>query len=227
MPIQVICPGCHTRFKVSEKFAGKSGACPKCKGSIQVPGADESVVIHEPEHSEMGAKDARGQFVLKPVAKTDSQFSIVMFIAVLAIAVAVLAAAIVMRGADTGTQQIAMALGALLLAPPLTWAGYKFLRDDELEAHMGRELAIRTVVCSLAYAGLWGVYTWLYPMIMGDTSMESWDPTVIPLIVPILVVGAGAAYVCYDLTLGSGFFHYCLYLLVTVLLRMTMGLPPL
>ena len=227
MPIQVLCPGCHTRFKVSDKFAGKSGACPKCKGTIQVPDADQSVVVHEPEHSEMGAKDARGRYVLKPVAKTDAKFSPVMFIAVLVIAIAAFAVAFAARGMEAGTQQIAKALGALLLAPPLTWAGYTFLRDDELEAHMGRELAIRTAACSLAYAGLWGVYAWLYPMIMGDTSLDTWDPVVFVLIGPILLVGAGAAYVCYDLTFGSGFFHYCLYLLVTVLLRLTMGLPAL
>ena len=227
MPIQVICPGCHTRFKVSDKFAGKSGACPKCKGSIQVPDADQSVVIHEPEHSEMGAKDAKGRFVLKPVARTDAKFSLVMFIAVFVLAIGVFAVAIAVRGMETGPPQIVMILGALLLAPPLTWAGYTFLKDDELEAHMGRSLAIRTAFCSLAYAGLWGVYAWLYPMIMGDATLETWDPVMIVIIGPILLVGAGAAYVCYDLTFGSGFFHYCLYLLVTVLLRLTMGMTAL
>ena len=226
MSIQVVCRSCHSRFKVSDKFAGKSGACPKCKATIEVPAAGDDVVIHEPEHSEEGAKDTRGRLVLKPVERTDAQFSPVITGTVVVLAIAAFATAAVMRGAEQGTTSIVMIVGAVLLAPPLTWAGYTFLRDDELEAHQGRELAIRTAACSFAYAGLWGVYMWLYPMVMGDTSMETWDPTLFPLIAAIVVVGTGAAYVCYDLTLGNGFFHFCLYLLVTVLLRLTMGLPP-
>ena len=63
MPINVICPGCHTRFKVGDQHAGKTGACPKCKGPIQIPAAADEVVIHEPE-SEAGAKNAQGRNVL-------------------------------------------------------------------------------------------------------------------------------------------------------------------
>ena len=37
MSIPVVCPGCRTRFKVSDRFAGQSGACPKCKAKIEVP----------------------------------------------------------------------------------------------------------------------------------------------------------------------------------------------
>ena len=37
MSIFVVCPGCHSRFNVSEKFAGQSGVCPKCKGPIERP----------------------------------------------------------------------------------------------------------------------------------------------------------------------------------------------
>ena len=41
MPIDVTCPGCLVRFKVSAQHAGKKGLCPKCKHEILVPSLDE------------------------------------------------------------------------------------------------------------------------------------------------------------------------------------------
>ncbi len=225
MPIQVICPGCHTRFNVSDKFAGQSGACPKCKGPIDVPSASDEVVIHEQEF-EAGAKDAKGRSVLKPVTKTDTKFNpLVLVGAVLLIGVA-FAVAFMFRGATPSSPMFLpiMIAGSLLVGPPLAWAGYFFLRDDELEGYQGMPLAIRTLACSLTYAFLWGVYAFVYAQFFGDDPMDVW--MVFPL-VPLLAVGAGAAYVCFDLDMGSGFFHYSLYLAATILLRLTMGLPAL
>ncbi len=47
MPINVICPGCHARFKVGDQFAGKTGPCPKCKTQIPIPALGYEVVFHE------------------------------------------------------------------------------------------------------------------------------------------------------------------------------------
>ena len=38
MPIRVTCTGCHARFDVSEKFAGKEGPVPKMQGDHPDPG---------------------------------------------------------------------------------------------------------------------------------------------------------------------------------------------
>ena len=61
MPITIVCPGCHGRFSVSEKFAGKQGPCPKCKKVISIPKASEEVKIHVPDDYG-GAKTSSGQF---------------------------------------------------------------------------------------------------------------------------------------------------------------------
>ena len=37
MAIQVLCSGCGSRFAVSDRFAGKTGPCPKCKKPITIP----------------------------------------------------------------------------------------------------------------------------------------------------------------------------------------------
>ena len=44
------------------------------------------------------------------------------------------------------------------LGPPLAYAGYSFLRDDEQGAFVGKDLLIRCLACGLVYALAWGVY---------------------------------------------------------------------
>ncbi|MFV2067624.1 MAG: hypothetical protein ACC645_11650 [Pirellulales bacterium] len=222
MPIDVICPGCHARFKVSDKFGGKKGPCPKCKELIRVPDASEKVVIHAPEHSEAGAKDATGQYVLKPIEREETKVPPLVVAGIVALALVVIVLAFLLRGVEE--KRIFLAVGAIVLAPPLVLGGYTFLRNDELAPYTGRSLAVRTLLCSAVYAALWGAYTYAYFLMVGDAPVVAWN--VLPLAVAILFVGGGTAFVCYDLDLGSGVFHYCFYLLITVLLRMAMGLPP-
>ncbi len=73
MAIQIICPGCHKRFKVSDKFAGKTGPCPQCKTSIKIPLKSEEVVVHAPE--EFGPKGDSGEAVLKPIARQETRLT--------------------------------------------------------------------------------------------------------------------------------------------------------
>jgi hypothetical protein len=224
MPIHVICPGCHASFKVSSKFAGKKGPCPKCKEIIRVPKTDEQVVIHAPEHSEEGARDAQGRYVLKPVARKDTKFQPLVAVGIGAAAILVLLVAVLLRGSVDENRWV-LAVGALVLAPPLCLGGYTFLRDPELQGYTGVVLAIRTAICAILYAGTWAAYTYLYFRLMGDAPVETWN--ILPFAVIFFSLGAGIAYVCYDLELSSGFFHYSFYLLVTIVLRVIMGLPPL
>ena len=72
MPINVTCPKCLTKFTVGDQHAGKTGACPKCKGPITVPSKEDEIVIHAPEFGEAGAKDAKGRSVLKPIARKET-----------------------------------------------------------------------------------------------------------------------------------------------------------
>ena len=74
MPIQVTCPGCHARFKVSDKFAGQTGPCPKCKKPITIPKKEDEVVIHAPEA--YGPKGVDGTATLKPIERKESSASI-------------------------------------------------------------------------------------------------------------------------------------------------------
>lgn len=224
MPINVTCPGCFTKFTVADKFAGQKGPCKKCKTVIEIPKLEDQVVIHAPDHSEAGAVGAGGRHVLKTYKRQETKFQPLMFAAVVGVVLVMLLVALVLRGQEKPTWLLT--LGAIILGPPLAWAGYTFLRDDELEGYTGSNLAIRATACGLVYALLWGVYLFIGNQWFGSDSfakgLEIWQMMV--LAVPIGAMGTMAGYVSLDLDPGSSFFHWAMYFAATVILRLVIGL---
>jgi len=220
MPIPVVCPGCQKRFNVSDKFAGKKGPCPTCKTVIQVPEKGEEVVVHAPE--EFGPKDTKGRAVLKPIARKETKVSPRLTAVILMTIVAVLAVAWMFRSPEGDVPIWLLALGAIALAPPLAWAGYTFLRDDELEPYSGRELSLRVLACSAVYALLWGLVALVTGYVLGGDKVEVIHMV---FIAPVMIgIGSFGAYLSLDLEAGTAAVHCSLYLLVTVTLRLILGL---
>ncbi|MBW3596114.1 MAG: zinc-ribbon domain-containing protein [Planctomycetes bacterium] len=223
MPIQVTCPGCHKRFQVSDKFAGKQGPCPKCKTILTVPKKEEEAVIHAPE--QFGPKGKTGQAVLKPIARTERQFSPVMMgiVAGATLMLFALAWLVGRNFREEGPPMILLAAGALALAPPIVYGGYSVLRDDELEPHRGQSLWIRVGIVGLVYAATWAIASiWLKTFVLDLEQFESFH---LAFVVPAMfAVGGFASYAALDLETASAGMHYGFYLLVTVLLRLTMGM---
>lgn len=222
MPIQVICTNCHARFQVSDKFAGKTGPCPKCKGQIRVPEKSEEVVIHAPEN--FGPKDAQGRAVLKPIEREETEVTPLGVGAILGTIIGILAVAVLLRlvGLDGAARTAVLALGSYLVALPVVYAGYTFLREDEIEPYRGRPLLLRVAICSLVYAALWGGYAYM-SQLWGSGSPELFY---LVFILPVLIgIGAVGSLATLDLQFGNAALHCCFYLLVTVLLRVVMGLP--
>src|SRR3569623_175011 len=158
MAIDVTCPACKTWFQVSEKFAGKSGPCPKCKQTIKVPDKTQQVVIHAPD--ETATKTATGQPIFKPIARTEVRLQTWQIAAIVGSVLLVLVIAFVLRlqHPPLRTLNVLLPIGAVALAPLLAFAGYTFLRDDELEPFRGHEVILRSLACGLAWAALWGAY---------------------------------------------------------------------
>jgi cation transport ATPase len=213
------------RFSVADKFAGQKGPCPKCKAVITIPKKEDEVVIHSPEHSEAGAVGAGGRHALKTYKRKDTKFQPLVFTGVVGAVLVALLIALVLRSMG-GIDVWVKAAGAILLGPPLAWAGYTFLRDAELEAYYGMPLVLRSLACGLVYALLWGIFMFLGARFFGDAfttkGLEIWQMAV--LIVPIFAAGTLAAYASFDLEPGSAFFHCAMYFAVTVLLRLVAGL---
>lgn len=224
MPINVTCPGCLKRFSVADKFSGQKGPCPQCKTIITIPKKEDEVVIHAPDHSEAGAVGAGGRHALKTYKRTDTKFQPLVFTAVIGAVLVMLLIALVLRSTGNISTAI-LAAGAIVLGPPLAWAGYTFLRDAELEAYHGMPLILRSLACGLVYALLWGVYMFLGNRFFGNDFTNGLQIfQIVVLLVPIFAGGTLAAYASFDLDPGSAFFHFALYFATTVVLRLVVGL---
>jgi hypothetical protein len=228
MAIDVTCIKCHTRFQVSEKFAGKSGPCPKCKNTIKIPELKDQVVIHAPEVS--GTKTATGQPVFTPIKRTEVRLTTPQIALIVGSVLVVLIAAVVLRVQFHGKHvpQLITILGAVLLGPPLAFATYTFLRDDEIEPFRGTEVLLRSLVCGLVFAAIWGAY-WLVFLYFNNwkplAKPPDWQTMAIVVLV-MIAIGAFAAQASFELEVTTGALQYGAYLATTVILRLIMGVDP-
>jgi len=216
MSIRVTCPGCHSRFNVSSKFAGKSGPCPKCQKSIKVPDSAEEVKVFEPES--YGPKTQTGEHVLKPVFRQDTSVSPVQITLIVCSVLGFLAIALVMRWmiADpAGFPDAVEFLIGLLLSLPLAYAGYTFLRDPELAPFEGQELWLRLGCVALIYALLWLSMPLAAYAFGGEWALPTW----VCALTVMLALGGATSMLALNVDFFTGILHYGFYLLVCVLGR--------
>lgn len=222
MPINVTCPSCLKRFTVSDKFAGKTGPCPSCQKTIKIPEAAEQVVIHAPKDS--GPTDAKGKSLSKPIRRKDVKIGTPIIVGACLAAFAVLAVAFGLGLSGQQPHVAVLAIGALILAPPLVFLGYWFLHDDELEGYTGQQLLVRCGICSLIFAALWGLYGFVPAYVQGYGAMAEYSAMDMAIAFPVMVaIGACAAVLALELEVVQGVLNYVLYLAVTFLLAWLAG----
>jgi cation transport ATPase len=222
MPIQVTCPSCFKRFQVSDKFAGKTGPCPSCKKQIKVPDKDEEVVVHAPDDD--APKDKAGKSVLKPVERTETD---VTRKGMLITGGAILAAVAFSVGfrMTGGLPAWAAVVGAILLAPPLVWAGYSFVRESELAPYTGEELRNRVLIVSGIFSALWLLYAFVPSYITETDSAAEMSFLAFGIIFLImLVICALASAGAFELEFLNGLAHAGLYLIATMVLALISGI---
>jgi cation transport ATPase len=224
MPIQVTCPKCLKRFQVSDKFAGKSGPCPNCKNPIKIPEESEAVVIHAPDDG--APKDRSGQSVLKPIKRkeTDVTRTGLLITAGCILAAFGMAFGFRLTSGESGTPLWAQIFGLVALAPPLVWAGYKFVHDPELEPYRGTELRDRVLICSGIFVAIWSVYAFVPTYLMDlDRPSEMSYMTAGIFFCIMLGLGALASSATFELEFISGLTHAGLYMLSVLLLAVVSG----
>lgn len=217
MPISVVCPGCKARFSVHEKFAGKQGPCPKCKQKITIPDfAAEEVTVHAPEEFAGGGKDTKGKLVGKPITHEDVQFRWGPTLLMGGAALAVVVMAFVIRAVMPGNLPLS-GLGLLVMSAPLCAGLYAVLRDTERPPLRGAALWIRSAICALTYAALWGYIA----------AANAWFPEWTFLVAPLLALGVIAAFATYDLDFGTAAVHFAFFIAITMALRWAIGMEPI
>ena len=219
MPIRVTCPGCHTRFNVSDKFAGKEGPCPKCKKVIRVPEKAEEVVIHAPDN--LGPADQEGRPILKPIERSDASLSQVQIVLVVAIIVGFFALAFLMRimGDKDNFPVFMLWLGAIGIAAPTVFAAYSFLRDQELGSLKGSELWLRVGICSVVYAALW------FAMPLMEYAFDGYEfGTWASALGAMIGLGGAVSMLMFDFDYIIGLVHATLYFGICLLGRLIVGI---
>lgn len=224
MSIRVTCEKCHTRFNVSEKFAGKEGPCPKCKTKIRIPAKSEEVQVHEPEIS--GPKDTRGRAVLDPVRRKELVVTPVHITLIVCLILGFLICALIFRFMFPEYDSFPTAMlwiSALVMAPPICFVAYLALRDGELGSYLGKELWLRILACSAIYALLW------FAMPIGKYAFnDSYETGSWVMALVIMVgVGATAGMLTFDFDYLMGLVHYGMYLGLCLLGRLIAGIGAL
>ncbi|MEL7334874.1 MAG: hypothetical protein AAFN70_01590 [Planctomycetota bacterium] len=222
MPIAVTCPSCLTRFNVSEKFAGKSGPCPKCQKTIQIPKESEAVVIHAPAAD--GPTDRAGRPVLQPIERKETDVTKLGL--AITIGLVVLAFLIALGFRFTGGLPLPGALVvAILLGPVCAWTGYTFTHDADLEPFRGRELWTRAGICGGVMGLLWVIY-WFVPAYVLELDAMQYVPWVYAgmMLAVMVALGAGVVVVSLELEFIGGILIAGLYVTVTFALALVAGI---
>jgi len=113
-----------------------------------------------------------------------------------------------------------LALAAALIAPALVYAAYTFLRNQELDAFIGKELWTRVAICSAIYALSWLAMPIAYYAFNNSYEVGSY------VFAGIVMLGIGgvAGMFCLDMDYLMGSVHYGLYLGICLLGRWISGL---
>lgn len=219
MSIRVTCTGCHTRFDVHDKFAGKEGPCPKCKAKIRIPAADEQVVIHAPELA--GPKDSKGQAILKPISRADTILSGVQIAIIVCSVIGFLAIAAVLRGMITDKANLPLPIlagGALAIAFPIAYAAYAVLRNQDAPPFFGKYLWARIGICATVYSVLW-----LFMPLMAFAFPNNEMGAVVG-VVGMIAAGGVIGMLALEFDYLFGILHFGMYLGVCLIGRLILGL---
>ena len=165
-----------------------------------------------------------GRPVLKPIKFQETKVTRKGIAASIASVVVALGAAIAMRFSFETVPPLVVAIGALLLAPPLVWAGYTFVRDPELEGYTGRELTTRVLICAVGFSFLWVLY-WKLPAYVLDEKDATEVSAVAAGVAWLMLLGLGGliSVLALELEYTPGLLHFGIYFVATLVLAVLAG----
>jgi drug/metabolite transporter (DMT)-like permease len=182
------------------------------------------VVVHAPVDS--APKDSKGKSVLKPIRREETKLSMPVIVGSALAALVAVGVAFGYRLNPTPPPAALLAAASILLAAPLVYAGYWFLRDDELQGFTGRELLVRCTICAVVFALGWAVYAWVPGFVADQQSLSETSALMMALMIGVMVaLGATAAVLTLELEIGQGLLLHLMYLIITFALTWLSGTP--
>ena len=183
-----------------------------------VPKPEDQVIIHEPAE----AKGSTGKSVSKPLKRGPEGFSRMQIILAATGILFVIMIALLIRIINEDPAdfpRVLLAVGAVLLAYPISIGGYLFLREEEIGTFSRRALLIRAGICSVVYCLAWLVYAFLPGfMLMADS------PTAHVGVGVVCILLAGIApWAAFEFDYTNGLLHCGFYIVVSVTLCFIMG----
>ena len=117
-----------------------------------------------------------------------------------------------------------LSLVAFAMAPPLVWAGYKFVQDSELAPYVGVELRNRVLICGVLFAALWLLYAFIPSYLFDLESPAEMSFLYFGIIISVmLMLGAFISVAAFELEFINGLAHAGLYFIATILLALISG----
>jgi len=205
MLVNVVCPGCLKRFRVSARFAGKKGPCPKCGTTMLIP--VDVIEIRKEKNSPIQRQD----LVFEPI---QIKYSALGVLGILLLTF--LFGCIPMY--DT-LRAVLGILGLCAVAFPLALFGYHVLRDrDELFSFSGEELYRRVGIVSAGYILLWLGFESFLAAIRAEVIISCLYFAAFAVLATLLVCPI------LEFKLPDAFLHYCTFAFAVIFLRFLLGL---
>ena len=169
-----------------------------------------------------GPVDSTGRAVLKPLRRKETVLSKIQLTLIFVLIIGFLAISFVFQTLIPDRSEFPlwlMGVSAFLIAPPLVFVAYAFLRDQELDSFKKRELWARVLICSAVYA-----VTWIAMPLAAFAFNDSYEVgSYVIAGVAMLGIGGTTGMLCFDFDFLMGSVHYGLYMGICLLGRWLAG----
>ena len=221
MAIDVICPGCHKRFQVSDQFAGKKGPCPGCQTIIEIPKLEDVVVVHERETTKTGAPTKLNSIRRQGTTVSKLELVISLTAVLLGLATAIVGRFTIAEDA-VAPELLISGIAGSMLGIGTSLLGYIVLRNSELEIVNDRKTILKASGIGILYAVLWRLQ-----IIITDSALTMDDGIILPgVIVLALALTAIASFIpmiLLEFEFAQGLVHTSLFIASLVAYSLILG----
>lgn len=221
MPIDVICPGCHKRFSVSDEFAGKKGPCPACQTVIEIPKLEDVVVIHERETTASGAPAKLDSIRRK--STTAGKFELGLGIgALIAALVLTVLGRMQLTEVDPNPAFLIKLFAGGLLGISSSVLGHIVLRGQDHGSVYSRKTIFISSVVGLAYTVIWRLQVLISDgVLVQDGSIIL--PAVVILAIAFTVITTFLPMFVFEFEYQEGLTHVALFICSLTVYSLILG----